>query len=149
MDSKRKNPRLYFNIPGQYEVLPANENNIPPELARVFQRVHPNEEGAGKKINGRLKDLSSTGAFIAGEPPPLLARVGLLFGIPGFAKVEAIAWVLWRRIDSVTCDGEELAKGFGLLFEYLSPEARLHIERLVTMQNASEDLDPLLVTLLE
>ncbi|MBU1241556.1 PilZ domain-containing protein [Myxococcota bacterium] len=149
MSNRRKNPRLYFDIPIEFEVLPAHDVNLPPELARVFQRVHPNEEGVGKRQTGKMRDLSSTGSFISGSPPPLLSRVGLIFGIPGFSKVEAIGWILWRRTETITLDDKELPLGFGVLFEYLSPEARLHIDRLVTMQNSASFLDELLPTLLE
>ncbi len=149
MSNRRNNPRLYFDIPIEYEVLPAHEVNLPPDLARVFQRVHPNEEGVGKRQLGKMRDLSSTGSFISAPPPPLLARVGLIFGIPGFSKVEAIGWVLWRRTESVTLDDVELPLGFGVLFEYLSPQARLHIDRLVTMQGSANHINELIPTLLE
>lgn len=149
MTNRRMNPRLYFDMPITYEVLSANTINMPPELSRVFQRVHPSEEGSGKKTEGRLRDLSSTGAFITGNPPPLLARIGLIFGIPGFSRVEAIGWVLWRRTEDVTIEGKELPAGFGVLFEYLQPEARLHIDRLVRMQMSSQNLDQLWSTLLD
>lgn len=143
------NPRLYFDIPITWEVLPAQTINMPDELSRVFQRVHPAEEGAGKKIDGRLRDLSSTGAFITGTPPPLLARIGLVFGIPGYSKVEAIGWVLWRRTEDVVVEDKPLEAGFGILFEYLQPEARLHIDRLVRMQTSSQNLDNLWGILLD
>ena len=81
MSNRRKSPRLYFDLPVSYEVLPAHMIQLPPELARVFQRVTPSEEGLGRKVEGRLRDLSSTGAFVSGNPPPLLTRVGLIFGI--------------------------------------------------------------------
>jgi PilZ domain len=149
MSNRRNNPRLYFDIPIEFEVLPAHDMTLPPELARVFQRVHPNEEGIGHRVIGKLRDLSSTGAFISSPPPPILARVGLIFGIPGFSKVEAIGWILWRRTETITLDDTELPLGFGVLFEYLSPEARLHIDRLVTMQNSANQLDELLPTLLD
>ncbi len=149
MSNRRKSPRLYFDLPVSYEVLPAHLIQLPPELARVFQRVTPSEEGLGRRVEGRLRDLSSTGAFVAGAPPPLLTRVGLIFGIPGFSRVEAIGWILWRRTEDVTLDGKVLPAGFGVLFEYLAPEARLHVDRLVIMQQNAQDIDQLWPVLLE
>ena len=149
MSNHRKSPRLYFDLPVSYEVLPAHQVALPPELARVFQRVVPSEEGLGRKIEGRLRDLSSTGAFIAGPPPPLLTRVGLVFGIPGLARVEAIGWILWRRTEDVEINGKNLPAGFGVLFEYLAPEARLHVDRLVIMQQNAADIEQLWSVLFE
>lgn len=149
MTNRRKNPRLYFDIPINYEVLPAHEVNMPPELAKVFQKVYPSEEGVGRHHEGFLRDLSSTGAFIVGSPPSLLTRVGLIFGIPGFSRVEAIGWVLWRRTEDVALKNKDLPAGFGVLFEYLAPEARLHIDRLVKMQQGIDDLDEMWPVILE
>ena len=149
MSNLRKNPRLYFNIPVTYEVLQPQEVSMPSELARVFQRVKPGGREAGITKEGKLRDLSATGAFVSGEPPELLSRVGLKFGIPGFAKVEAVGWVLWRRIETVVVNGKELPNGFGILFEYLPPPARIHIERLISMNQSTDEIEYLWPYLLE
>ena len=82
-----------------------------------------------------VRDLSTNGAFIAGDALPLLARVAFQFPLEGFGKVETLAWVLWRR--EADCevplpDGEliTLPRGFGVLFESLALEARIAIHKL-------------------
>jgi len=141
MTEKRRAPRIFLNAPTSIEVIGQPEFVLPPELARVYERVQPPAERAGEAFPGVVRDLSTNGAFIAGSPLPLLARVAFTFPLEGYGQVEAIGWVLWRRRDDCefsTADGTrvQLSKGFGVLFEAIPLDARLHIHELV--RNATE-----------
>ena len=105
-----------------------------PALASVYSRVNP--EASGDKFPGRLRDLSTNGAFVAGEALPLLSRIAFSFELEDFGRVEGIGWTMWRREDDceIPRDGLEparLPKGFGILFEAIPLDARLAIHRMV------------------
>ena len=46
---------------------------------------------SGEKFPGVVRDLSTNGAFISGEPLPLLSRVAFTFPLEGFGQVEVLA----------------------------------------------------------
>ena len=77
-------------------------------------------------------------AFAAAlSPLPLLARVQFAFELPDFGQVSVYGWTLWRRSDDceIPREGEDpavLPKGFGVLFEAIPLDARVHIHKLVT-----------------
>jgi hypothetical protein len=114
------------------------EQKLQPELASVYERVHANQDDVGKRFMATLRDLSVNGAFLEGEPLPLLSRVTLLIEVPTFKNVEAVGWVLWRRTASCTIKRPNgapvtLGAGFGVVFEWISLEARLEIARRVAL----------------
>jgi hypothetical protein len=129
--------RINVNIPTVVEVLPQREVTLHPAVARVYERVTPSTEMAGRRFPAALRDLSTNGAFVAGTALPLLSRVSFSFALEGHGQVEALGWTLWRR--SADCeierdDGQKvlLSSGFGVLFEAISLEARQVIARLVS-----------------
>ncbi len=134
---RRRAPRLAVNIPTLVEKIGHRELHLHPGLAAVYERVHPNGENLGLKFPAAVHDLSANGCFVAGQAMPLLSRVALSFALPGFGQVEALGWVFWRRNGDVdiALDGDEsalqLKAGFGVLFEAIPLEARLHIARMV------------------
>jgi hypothetical protein len=138
---KRRALRLLLNTPALVEAIPMPKVELHDNLKQVYQRVSPNEDKVGERIALNLRDLSTNGAFLAGDPLPLLSRVACSFDLEGFGRIEALGWVLWRRTDACTVprsDGSEaeLPQGFGVLFEAIPLDARLAIHRLVS--NASE-----------
>ncbi len=146
MAQQRNAPRLYLKVPVEFEVLPAREMKVTPEMANVFESVTPASDGSGLPRKGRIYDISSTGAFIvsAQELPPVLSRVFLKFDLPGHAHVQAVGWVLWRRNARVKTEEKMLERGFGVLFEYIPLETRIHIERLIAMDRAAQEMEEML-----
>ena len=146
MAQQRNAPRLYLKVPVEFEVLPAREMNLTPEMEKVFESVTPASEGSGLPRRGRIYDISSTGAFIvsAEELPPILSRVFMKFDLPGHARVQAVGWVLWRRTARVKTEDRVLERGFGVLFEYIPIETRIHIERLIAMDRAAQEMEEIL-----
>jgi len=117
------------------------EQQLQPPLARVYERVHADPTEIGKRFDATLRDLSVTGAFLEGEPLPLLSRVVMRIEVPEFRTVEAVGWVMWRRKAACTITGARgvqtrLGAGFGVLFEWLPLDARLEIARRVAAQSA-------------
>jgi hypothetical protein len=114
------------------------EQRLAPELAKVYERVRAEETDTGKRFVATLRDLSVNGAFLEGEPLPLLSRVALVIEVPSFKNVEAVGWVLWRRTTGCTIKRPNgapitLGAGFGVVFEWISLEARLEIARRVAL----------------
>jgi hypothetical protein len=114
------------------------EQALQPALARVYERVHADESDKGKRFAATLRDLSVNGAFLEGEPLPLLSRVVMAIEVPSFRSVEAVGWVLWRRTAPCTVTRPTgapvtLGAGFGVVFEWISLEARLEIARRVAL----------------
>lgn len=112
------------------------EQNLPAGLAEVYERVHADTTDVGRRFDATLRDLSVNGAFIEADPLPLMSRVVMVVEIPGFKNIEAVGWVLWRRTGACTIkrsDGTQLSlgAGFGMVFEWISLEARLEIARRV------------------
>ncbi len=137
MTDKRRALRIAVNIPTLVEPIGQPEVVLHENLAKIYTRVSASDEHIGDKFPAVLKDLSTNGAFIAGEPLPLLSRVAFTFPLEGFGQVEVLAWSLWRReADCVIpkSDGSEvtLPMGFGVLFEAIPLDARLAIHQLVS-----------------
>jgi hypothetical protein len=114
------------------------EQKLAPDLEKVYERVHADAGEVGKRFMSTLRDLSVNGAFLEGEPLPLLSRVTLLIEIPHFKNVEAVGWVLWRRTAACTIRRPNgapvtLGAGFGVVFEWIPLEARLEIARRVAL----------------
>lgn len=130
--------RLNTSIPTLVEVIGQREMSLHPNLAAVYQRVQPSPDHVGKKFPGIIRDLSTNGAFISGEPLPLLSRVAFTFMLEGYGQVEVLGWTLWRRSGDceVPVEGAEqpvqLQAGFGVLFEAIALEARQAIATAVT-----------------
>lgn len=106
-----------------------------PNLARVFRRVDADKASIGTKFPAIVRDLSTNGAFIQGDPLPLLSRVALKLDIQGVGTIDAIGWVLWQRAADCEVPGGSgpitLPKGFGILFEAIPMETRNQIAVLV------------------
>jgi hypothetical protein len=132
---KRRALRLLLDVPIEVESVGQPELVLHPALETIYQRVRACEERRGERLTGSLRDLSTNGAFVAGDPLPLLSRVVLRFSLDRL-PVEAIGWTLWRRSDDceIASDGRPvlLPRGFGVLFEAIPFEARLLITKLVT-----------------
>ncbi len=146
---RRRSLRLNVTLPVTYQVLPAKNVELPPQLVDVYERVLPNAELAEESFQGMVRDLSANGAFITGPTVPLLSRLLMRFPLPGMNQVEAIGWVLWRRKEdrTITRKGQNgnavevpLKAGFGVLFEAILPDARKYINRLAHMNAAAAHL---------
>lgn len=140
--TQRREARIGVRWEVAVEVLGEREQKLPPGLADVYERVRAVDSEVGKRMQLDIRDVSMNGAFVEGEPLPLLSRVAMVFEVPEFRKVEAVGWVMWRRTAACTLttdDGRtvELGAGFGVLFEWLSLEARLEIARRIA-RGASE-----------
>ena len=138
LTEKRSAGRIALNLPMLVESIGQPKMDLHPELAKVYSRVSPSL-AEGEKFPCTLRDLSTNGAFVVGEPLPLLSRVAFSFELESFGRIEAIGWTLWRRSDDceIPCEGSSpipLAKGFGILFEAIPLDARLAIHRLVQGQ---------------
>ena len=62
----------------------------------------------------------------------------VLIDVPSFRQVEAVGWVRWRRTGPCTITRPTgapitLGAGFGVIFEWISLEARLEIARRVAL----------------
>lgn len=133
---KRRALRVALNVPTVVEPIGQPAVELHSNLAKVYERVEPAAENLGEKLPGVVRDLSTNGAFIAGEALPLLSRVSFSFMLTGFGQVEVIGWALWRRSEDCELprpDGSTalLPHGFGVLFEAIPLDARLAIHKLV------------------
>ena len=132
---KRRALRIQLNVPTLVEPIGQPEMKLHENLEKVYERVMANKEQIGSKFPGVMRDLSTNGAFIAGEPLPLLTRVSFTFPLEGYGQVETLAWTLWRRQEDCEIPRDEddpvvLPKGFGVLFEAIPLDARLAIQKL-------------------
>jgi hypothetical protein len=114
------------------------EQQLHPELAKVYERIRADPTERGKRFVATVRDLSVNGAFLEGEPLPLLSRVALKIEMPSYAAIDAVGWVLWRRSAPCTIERPSgapltLGAGFGVIFEWISLEARLEIARRVAL----------------
>ncbi len=135
---KRRDARLEVAWNVACEKTVEIEQALAQPLARVYERVHADASDKGKRFAATLRDRSVNGAFLEGEPLPLLSRVILLIDMPSWKKVEAVGWVLWRRAEPCTIPRPSgapvtLGAGFGVIFEWISLEARLEIARRVAL----------------
>jgi hypothetical protein len=135
---QRREARLRVRWKVAVEKLAEREQKLPPALAQVYERVIAEQSGVGQRHQMVLRDVSMNGAFVEGEPLPLLSRVAIVFEVPHFRKVEAVGWVMWRRTGPCSVPGTdgrpvELGAGFGVLFEWVSLEARLEFARRIAL----------------
>lgn len=135
---KRRDARLEVAWNVACEKTVEIEQALPKSLAAVYERVHADQSDKGKRFAATLRDLSVNGAFLEGEPLPLLSRVVMVIDVPSFRQVEAVGWVLWRRTAPCTIARASgapvtLGAGFGVVFEWISLEARLEIARRVAL----------------
>jgi hypothetical protein len=131
----RRALRLSLQAPVAIESIGLPDLELHPALERIYERVHAAEERRGHRLNGVVRDLSTNGAFVAADPLPLLSRVVLRFGLEDL-EVDAIGWILWRRLEDVEIASERgqslaLPRGFGVLFESIALDVRLRIDELV------------------
>jgi hypothetical protein len=128
------------NIPVLVEKIGQREVKLHPNLEAVYDRVRPDPDDLGMKFPAAIRDLSTNGAFIAGQALPLLSRVAFTFPLAGYGQIEALGWVLWRRSHDceIPKEGPEagqkmvgLQGGFGVLFEAISLDARMAIAKLI------------------
>jgi hypothetical protein len=131
MSDVRRAPRLVVNAPAVVESIGQASMALHPNLAKVFKRVDADKSAIGTKFPAVVRDLSTNGAFISGEPLPLLSRVALKFEVRGVGTVDAIGWVLWQRTDDCDVQATTLPRGFGVLFEAIPMETRAAIAALV------------------
>lgn len=135
---KRRDARIEVAWNVACEKVVEIEQRLAPELEAVYERVRADKEGTGRRFQGTLRDLSVNGAFIEADPLPLLSRVAMAIEVPNFKNVEAVGWVLWRRTGPCTIKRPNgapitLGAGFGVVFEWISLEARLEIARRVAL----------------
>jgi hypothetical protein len=114
------------------------EQTLQKPLVDVYERVHADPTDKGKRFAATLRDLSVNGGFLEAEPLPLLSRVVMVIDMPSYREVEAVGWVLWRRTAPCTITRPSgapitLGAGFGVVFEWISLEARLEIARRVAL----------------
>jgi hypothetical protein len=135
MTDKRRANRIAVSYPTVIESIGQPVMQLHENLLRVYSRVAPNAGEVGSKFPGTIRDLSTNGAFISGEPMPLLSRVAFAFDLADFGRVEAIGWTLWRRADDCEVPAGSsvatLPRGFGVLFEAIPLDARLAIHKAV------------------
>lgn len=131
----RRALRLIVDIPTVVHSIGQSDLMLSSGLERIYERVAAAQEGRGQTLSGVVRDLSINGAFVAAEPLPLLSRVALGFALHDL-QVEAIGWILWRRLEDcdITREGlpqTVLSRGFGVLFEAIPMDARLLIHEMV------------------
>jgi hypothetical protein len=132
----RRARRIVVNAPAVVESIGQPAVDLHPNLAAVYSRITADAASVGKRFPGVVRDLSTNGAFIAGEALPLLSRVAVRFEIEGAGAIDAIGWVLWRRdrdceVPAASGDALPLPRGIGILFEAIPLDARNAIARLV------------------
>lgn len=135
MHEQRRARRIILNQPAVIEVVGQPAVELPPQVAAVYARVESDQTAVGRRVPGIVRDLSTNGAFIAAEPVPLLSRIALQFEFDG-QRVDALAWVLWRRDADTTVTGADgapvqLPRGVGVLFESIPLDVRLAVARAV------------------
>ena len=134
MADHRRARRILLNQPTVIEVVGQPSMELPPSVARVYTRVESDRSALGRRFPGIVRDLSTNGAFVATEPVPLMSRLAMQFDFEG-ARVDAIAWVLWRRDADCEVEGAigpvNLPRGIGVLFESIPLDVRVAIARAV------------------
>lgn len=133
----RRARRIVVNAPAVVESIGQPAVDLHPNLAAVYQRITADPGSVGKRYPGVVRDLSTNGAFIAGEALPLMSRVAVRFDVDTAGAIDAIGWVLWRRDADCEVPGASgellpLPRGIGILFEAIPLEARNAIARLVS-----------------
>jgi hypothetical protein len=137
---ERRDSRLQVFWPCAAEKIQDLQQKLEPQLAKVYERVTADPHGIGRRLHMTVRDISQNGAFLEGEPLPLLSRVALSFEIPGFGTADVVGWVLWRRKDACTLQTDRgklpLPAGCGVLFEWMTLEARTEIARKAALLSA-------------
>jgi hypothetical protein len=131
---KRQARRVLLNVPTVVRPLPSE--GPPPGAEGNFERVVSSMDLIGKDYPAVVRDISVNGAFIAGEPLPLLTRVSFSFPLEGYGQIDALGWSLWRREQDYEVPDPNgtaliLPKGFGVLFEAIPLDARIAIHKFV------------------
>lgn len=139
---QRQATRFVTSTQVTVEVIGQREAPLHPNLEKVYERVKPAGDKLGEKLACQVRDLSTNGAFLTGEPLPLLSRVRFDLEIEGYGKAPVVAWTLWRRKESceIPRGGEPsvtLAPGFGVLFESIPLAAREAIAELAASRGAN------------
>lgn len=134
----RRDARIEVAWTAECEKVIEIDQQLQPALAKVYERIHADPTDRGKRFVATVRDLSVNGAFLEADPLPLLSRVALLIDVPAYKRVEAVGWVLWRRTAPCTVTRASgapvtLSAGFGVIFEWISLEARLEIARRVAL----------------
>jgi hypothetical protein len=136
---QRRAPRLFVTLPTVVEKLGSRVGEVHPVLAAVYERVQPDLSDVGNRFPAVLKDLSVNGCFIEGPPLPLLSRIAFTFAFGQHGQVEALGWVLWRRVKDADLPPPapgaaaiKIKAGFGVLFEAVPLDMRVAIARMVT-----------------
>ncbi|MCA9677503.1 MAG: PilZ domain-containing protein [Kofleriaceae bacterium] len=136
MSEHRRARRILLSTPVIVEVVGQPEMSLPPEVEKVYRRVEADRSAIGRRFPGVVRDLSTNGAFVATEPVPLMSRLAMQFDFDGH-KVDALAWVLWKREADCSiqrADGQgaiNLPRGIGVMFEAIPLEVRIAIARKV------------------
>ncbi len=138
-DDKRRAPRVALNVPTVVSPIGQPAIELHESLGRVYERVQAADTMVGDRFPGVVRDLSTNGAFVSGEPLPLLSRVRFSFTLEQFGVIDTIGWVLWRRSQDCELPGQTgesivLPQGFGVLFEAIPLDARLAIHKLIRNQ---------------
>ena len=133
---QRRALRLQLNVPTVVQVVGQPEMALHENLVRVYERVVASSDRIGQEFPAVMRDLSTNGAFIAGEPLPLLSRVTFSFQLERFGAGSVLGWTMWRRSEDCEIPREDgapslLPRGFGVLFEAIPLDARLAIHKLV------------------
>lgn len=131
---KRQARRVLLNVPTVVRPLPSE--GPPPGSDGGYERVVSTMDLIGKELPAMVRDISVNGAFIAGDPLPLLTRVSFSFPLEGYGQIEALGWSLWRREQDYEVPDPNgasliLPKGFGVLFEAIPLDARIAIHKFV------------------
>jgi hypothetical protein len=131
---KRQARRVLLNVPTVVRPLPSEGS--PPGGEGMYERVVSTLDMIGKEIPAVVRDISVNGAFIAGDPLPLLTRVSFSFPLEGYGQIDALGWSLWRREQDYEVPDPNgtaliLPKGFGVLFEAIPLDARIAIHKFV------------------
>jgi len=135
VSDNRRAHRFVVNVPAVVEPVGQPAVRLHPNLAAVYERVEANPSLVGQRFPAVVRDLSTNGAFLTGEPFSLLTRVAVHFEVASIGPIDAVGWVLWRREADCEVPGPHgdmvpLPRGFGILFEAIPLEIRQAIAKL-------------------
>lgn len=132
---KRRARRVLLNVPTVVQALAPADKAMSMQAEPGYERVTSSVQTAGWSFPAVVRDISVNGAFIAGEPLPLLTRVQFTFPLEGYGEIDVLGWSLWRREADCEVPGPEgvtvLPRGFGVLFEAIPLDARIAIHKFV------------------
>src|SRR5580765_1129073 len=84
---RRRDARIEVAWNVACEKLAEMEQNLHPDLSKVYERISADPTDIGKRFAGTVRDLSVNGCFVEGHPLPLLSRVAFVIDMPGFRTV--------------------------------------------------------------